>query len=182
MLCAPDLVVSVVKLCTNPSLFKLSFIVISGQLFSYINFVSGLTHLHFFFLLFPTRQRTCWDCVRIWAPTFDGHVCGSRIWTPGHAVTLWPEPSKDCVSKEPIIFNNKSNLWVSVAKSRFINSETWSRSLPATVVGRMKCCLDSPCLLQVEVNSNSDSVLSSLLINHSQCREETVLTSCCHCE
>lgn len=102
----------------------------------------------------------------------------------GHRVALRPQsqPSKECISKQPMIFNTKCNLSVSVAKSRYINSETWCRAWPMTGASWMKCWMDSLCSLQVEVNSNPTVVLLGLLINHSECRMETANVPACYRE
>lgn len=51
-----------------------------------------------------------------------------------------------CTLAQPIISDYRCNLWVGVAKSRYINSEACCRARPAAGASWVKCWMDSPAL------------------------------------
>lgn len=107
-------------------------------------------------------------------------AAGAELW--GQTLTFQPQgPSLKsmrvcvnvCTLAQPIISDYRCNLWVGVAQSRYINSEACCRAQPAAGASWLKCWMDSPCSLWVEVNSYPSAVLLGLLMKHLECSVET---------
>lgn len=112
--------------------------------------------LHCLSFVFQTHSselvcRTC--AVNMWGGLLMDTFVHAEVELSGpsnHKITL----RRSVFQSGTMILDNKCNLWVGEAKSRYINSETWCGAWPMTGASWMKCWMDSLRSSQVEVNSN----------------------------
>lgn len=105
----------------------------------------------------------------------DGHIYSCRGWTlRSHTDLPATRPLLEeyacvcvnmCTLAQPIISDYGCNLWVSVAKSRYINSEACCRARLVAGASWVKCWMDSLRSLRVEVNSDPSTRCAARLAN-----------------